>query len=140
MLYLPYTIIKYPCQVCLRRYTNTSLVNITIYEAYLQHHYKGDYIGVYHPRLVESSTESQTLSDGCVLLEYTNETVIFCMSEQDAEAAELTTLMKKGSPHDSLRSEKNVSQTADSIVSQLSDLAGDSKVRCVSLEIRIQVC
>jgi hypothetical protein len=55
------------------------------------------------------------------------------MSEQDAEAAELTNLMKKSSSSDQLRSEKNVSQAANSIVSQLSDLAGDSKVIYVSL-------
>ncbi|KAI8583412.1 hypothetical protein K450DRAFT_223542 [Umbelopsis ramanniana AG] len=88
---------------------------------------KGDFIGLYHPGLIESSTESQTLGDGCVLLEYTNETVIFCMPEQDAEAAELTNLMKKNSSSDPSRSEKSASQAANSIVSQLSDFAGDNK-------------
>ncbi|KAI9287719.1 hypothetical protein BC943DRAFT_199455 [Umbelopsis sp. AD052] len=88
---------------------------------------KGDFIGLYHPGLIESSTESQTLGDGGVLLEYTNETVIFCMTEQDAEAAELTNLMKRYPSSDPSRSEKSASQAANSIVSQLSDLAGDSK-------------
>jgi hypothetical protein len=53
------------------------------------------------------------------------------MTEQDAEAAELTNLMKKNPSSDPSRSEKTASQAANSIVSQLSDLAGDSKVKCL---------
>ncbi|KAH8555878.1 hypothetical protein BGW37DRAFT_478923 [Umbelopsis sp. PMI_123] len=102
---------------------------------------KGDFIGLYHPALVQSSTESQSLGDDCVHLEYTSETVIFYMTEQDAEAAELTNLMKKCGPSNQTPLGKTASQAADSIISQISDLASDSKdvVDCRMYKKRVYI-
>jgi hypothetical protein len=53
------------------------------------------------------------------------------MTEQDAEAAELTNLMKKCGPSNQTPLGKTASQAADSIISQISDLASDSKVSSI---------
>lgn len=55
--------------------------------------------------------------------------MIFCMTEQDAESADLTTLMKKKNKSGERRlSGVTASQTDDSFASQLSDLTSNTKV------------
>lgn len=91
---------------------------------------QSDFIGLYHPGICKSTTPSQATNDGCVKLEYTNDTVIFCMTEQDAISAGLNTLMKRPDPSVSRVVSPNVStQTDNSITSQWSEISSDGKVR-----------
>jgi hypothetical protein len=91
---------------------------------------KGDFIGLFRPGIFQATTPSQATNDGCVLLEYANDTVIFCMAERDAVSAGLHTLMRRTDTSASQSVSPSISTQPDnSIISQLSEISGDGRVR-----------